>query len=291
MTSIKRAQFMDRIATGVFYVVASIFFILLLCMTGYTLYNGFGGDNLKLLSVEGIGAQLFNTIYLVVLALIISMPIGILAGIYMAMYATPSKVTTFIRISVETLSSLPSIVIGLFGYLVFILLTGARWNLFAGALTVSILMLPVLTTITEDALRSLPSNYAKVSYGLGATKFQTIKNVLLPACIPQIITGIILAAGRAFGEAAALLYTAGMATDINWASTKLASPTNPWNPFRPGETLALQIWASRTEAISSNAGALADISAAILMVLICTFTIIARYLSRRWQNRMMGRQL
>ena len=229
MTSIKRAQFMDRIATGVFYVVASIFFILLLCMTGYTLYNGFGGDNLKLLSVEGIGAQLFNTIYLVVLALIISMPIGILAGIYMAMYATPSKVTTFIRISVETLYSLPSIVIGLFGYLVFILLTGARWNLFAGALTVSILMLPVLTTITEDALRSLPSNYAKVSYGLGATKFQTIKNVLLPACIPQIITGVILAAGRAFGEAAALLYTAGMATDINWASTKLAS----WGNFGP----------------------------------------------------------
>ena len=289
MTSIDRANFVNRIATIVFYIVAGCFFLLLACMTGFSLYNGFGGGNLRLLSPEGIGAQLFNTIYLVVLALLISMPIGILAGIYMAMYAKPGNFTKFIRISIETLSSLPSIVIGLFGYLVFILLTGAKWNLFAGALTVSILMLPVLTTITEDALRSLPDSYAKASYGLGATKFQTIRNVLLPACIPQIITGIILAAGRAFGEAAALLYTAGMATDINWASTNLASPTNPWNPFRPGETLALQIWASRTEALHADASAMADLSAAVLMVLICTFTIVARYLSRRWQNRMMGR--
>ncbi len=289
MTSIDRANFVNRIATIVFYIVAGCFFLLLACMTGYSLYNGFGGGNWRLLSPEGIGAQLFNTIYLVVLALLISMPIGILAGIYMAMYAKPGNFTKFIRISIETLSSLPSIVIGLFGYLVFILLTGAKWNLFAGALTVSILMLPVLTTITEDALRSLPDSYAKASYGLGATKFQTIRNVLLPACIPQIITGIILAAGRAFGEAAALLYTAGMATDINWASTNLASPTNPWNPFRPGETLALQIWASRTEALHADASAMADLSAAVLMVLICTFTIVARYLSRRWQNRMMGR--
>ena len=289
MTSIDRANFVNRIATIVFYIVAGCFFLLLACMTGYSLYNGFGGGNLRLLSPEGIGAQLFNTIYLVVLALLISMPIGILAGIYMAMYAKPGNFTKFIRISIETLSSLPSIVIGLFGYLVFILLTGAKWNLFAGALTVSILMLSVLTTITEDALRSLPDSYAKASYGLGATKFQTIRNVLLPACIPQIITGIILAAGRAFGEAAALLYTAGMATDIYWASTNLASPTNPWNPFRPGETLALQIWASRTEALHADASAMADLSAAVLMVLICTFTIVARYLSRRWQNRMMGR--
>ena len=289
MTNIERARFYDKMGTLLCYLVAGCFFVLLAGMTGYSLYNGFGGGNLRLLSPEGIGAQLFNTIYLVVLALLMSVPVGVLAGVYMAMYAGANKWTKFIRISMETLSSLPSIVIGLFGYLVFILLTGSTWNLFAGAMTVSILMLPVLTTITEDALRSLPPSYAKASYGLGATKFQTIRNVLIPACIPQIITGIILAAGRAFGEAAALLYTAGMATDINWASTNLASPTNPWNPFRPGETLALQIWASRTEALSADAGVLADLSAAVLMVMICTFTVGARYISRRWQKRLMGR--
>ena len=289
MTSMDRARMWDKMGTTVCYIVAGFFFLLLAGMTGYTLYNGFGHGNLRLLSPEGIGSQLFNTIYLVVLSLLVSMPIGILAGIYMAEYAGKGRLTKFIRVSIETLSSLPSIVIGLFGYLVFILLTGAKWNLFAGALTVSVLMLPVLTTITEDALRSLPPGYAKASYGLGATKFQTIRSVLVPACIPQIITGVILAAGRAFGEAAALLYTAGMATDINWASTNIMSPTNPWNPFRPGETLALQIWASRTEALTSDAGAMADISAAILMVLICSFTIMARFLSRRWQRRMTGR--
>ncbi len=289
MNNIERAHFYDKMGTLLCYVVAGCFFILLAAMTGYTLINGFGGGNIRLLSPEGIGAQFFNTVYLVVLALLMSVPIGVLAGIYMAMYAQPNRVTKCIRISIETLSSLPSIVIGLFGYLLFILYTGSTWNLFAGAMTVSILMLPVLTTITEDALRSLPPSYAKASFGLGATKFQTIKNVLIPACIPQIITGIILAAGRAFGEAAALLYTAGMATDINWASTNIASPTNPWNPFRPGETLALQIWASRTEALSSDAGALADLSAAVLMVMIFTFTVGARFISRRWQKRMMGR--
>ncbi len=289
MTNIKRAHLFDKLGTFLCYLVAGCFFLLLAGMTGYTLYNGFGNGNLRFLSAEGIGAQLFNTVYLVVLALLMSVPIGVLAGIYMAMYAGANKWTKFIRISMETLSSLPSIVIGLFGYLAFILLTGSTWNLFAGAMTVSILMLPVLTTITEDALRSLPPSYAKASYGLGATKFQTIRNVLIPACIPQIITGIILAAGRAFGEAAALLYTAGMATDINWGSTNFASPTNPWNPFRPGETLALQIWASRTEALSLDAAALADLSAAVLMVMICTFTVGARYISRRWQKRLMGR--
>lgn len=289
MNNIERAHFYDKMGTLLCYVVAGCFFILLAAMTGYTLMNGFGGGNIRLLSPEGIGAQFFNTVYLVILALLMSVPIGVLAGIYMAMYAQPNKITKCIRISIETLSSLPSIVIGLFGYLLFILYTGSTWNLFAGAMTVSILMLPVLTTITEDALRSLPPSYAKASFGLGATKFQTIKNVLIPACIPQIITGIILAAGRAFGEAAALLYTAGMATDINWASTNIASPTNPWNPFRPGETLALQIWASRTEALSSDAGALADLSAAVLMVMIFTFTVGARFISRKWQKRMMGR--
>ena len=114
---------------------------------------------------------------------------------------------------------------------------------------------------------------------MGATLWQTIYKVLLPACLPRIMTGVILAAGRGFGEAAALLYTAGMSTDINWNSCNLLSPTCPLNPFRPGETLALHIWASRTEALAANAAQMANLSSAILMLLVLSFSLGARYLS------------
>ena len=287
----KRAKLMDKFMTGVFYVVAGFFLLLLVAFAGYVIGKGFKGftPNLLSFSEEGIGNQLFNTLYLVVLALLISVPLGIAAGIYMAEYAKPGRFTKFLRICIETLSSLPSIVVGLFGYLVFIVLVGARWNLMSGALAVSILNLPLIATTTEDALRSLPKGYKQGSFGLGATHWETISKVMIPACLPRIVTGIILAAGRVFGEAAALLYTAGMSTDINWSRVwKLNSPVSPLNPFRPGETLSLHIWASRTEALAPNAEQIANFSAAVLLILVFSFSIGARILSRRIDKKMTG---
>lgn len=228
---------------------------------------------------SGIGNLFFNTIYLVFLSLLVSVPLGVAAGIYMAEYAKQGKFTKFLRMCIETMSSLPSIVVGLFGYLVFIVMTGSQWNLFSGALAVSILSIPLIMTVTEDAFKSLPQGYKRGSLAMGATLWQTIYKVLLPACLPRIMTGVILAAGRGFGEAAALLYTAGMSTDINWNSWNLLSPTCPLNPFRPGETLALHIWASRTEALAANAAQMANLSSAILMLLVLSFSLGARYLS------------
>jgi phosphate transport system permease protein len=108
--------------------------------------------------------------------------------------------------------------------------------------------------------------------------------------MPRIFTGIILAAGRGFGEAAALLYTAGMSTDINWSNWDLTSPRCPLNPFRPGQTLALQIWASRTEAVNVNAAQIANFSAAVLMILVFVFSISARMVSRRMDQRIGGKK-
>lgn len=213
---------------------------------------------------NGIGNLFFNTIYLVFLSLLVSVPLGIAAGIYMAEYAKPGKTTKFLRICIETLSSLPSIVVGLFGYLVFIVMTGSQWNLFAGALAVSILSLPLITTVTEDAFRSLPSGYKKGSMGMGATLWQTIRYVMLPACMPRIMTGVILAAGRGFGEAAALLYTAGMSTDIVW-SIGIFFPNMSAQSLDQG-TLRL-ISGSRTEALAPNAADIANLfHSAILMI-------------------------
>lgn len=284
------AKWTDKIMTAVLYGVAGFFLLLLAAFTVYILAKGIGSFSPQILSFDenGIGNQFFNTVYLVFLSLVISVPIGIMAGVYMAEYAKKGRMTGFLRVCIETLSSLPSIVVGLFGYLVFVVMTHSKWNLMAGAMAVSILSLPLITTVTEDALRAVPASLTEGSLALGATKAQTILRVLLPACVPRILTGIILAAGRGFGEAAALLYTAGMSTDINWSSWNLSSPTCPLNPFRPGETLALQIWASRTEAVAPNAAQVANVSAAVLILMVFLFSIGSRILGRVLNRRLTG---
>lgn len=291
MKKTTRARTVDKGMTALFCVVALFFLLLLIAFVAYVIINGFAHFKPSMLAFnsKGIGNQLFNTLYLVFLALLVSVPLGVAAGIYMAEYAKQNKFTKFLRICIETLSSLPSIVVGLFGYLVFIVMTGSKWNLFSGALAVSILSLPLLATVTEDAFRGLPASYKEGSLGLGATHWQTICRVLLPACLPRIVTGVILAAGRGFGEAAALLYTAGMSTDIRWGNWNIFSPTCPLNPFRPGETLALHIWASRTEALTPDATQIANLSSAVLVILVFLFSIGARVIGKRLdKNRTPG---
>ena len=280
----------DRFMTVLLYGVAGFFLLLLAAFTAYILWKGIREFSPAILAFNdtGIGNQFFNTIYLVFLALLISVPIGVAAGIYMAEYAKAGPLTNFVRTCIETLSSLPSIVVGLFGYLVFVVLVHGKWSLMAGALAVSILSLPLITTTTEDALRAVPKTWKEGSFALGSTHWQTIAHVMLPACVPRIITGVILAAGRGFGEAAALLYTAGMSTDINWKRWNLSSPTCPLNPFRPGETLSLHIWASRTEAVAPNATQIADVSSAVLILMVFAFSIGARAIGRHLDKKMTG---
>ncbi len=283
---IHNAECVDKIMTGVFCAVGGTFLLLILALAGYIIIRGIMSYYPGIFSAgsDGIGNQLFNTVYLVILSLLISVPLGILAGIYMAEYAGDTKVTRFIRVCIEFLSSLPSIVVGLFGYLVFILMTGARWNLMAGALAVSILSFPSIVTTTEDAMRSLPKSYKAGSMALGATQWTSIVKVMLPACSSRIITGVILAAGRGFGEAAALLYTAGQSTRLNWKNWDLAAKTCPLNPFRPGETLALHIWTMRTEgALNPRSEEIANFSAMVLIVMVLAFSVSARILTK-WIN-------
>lgn len=280
----------DACMTRIFVAGAAFAVILLIAFVLYVVIDGVSGMTGKMLSFgpQGLGNMFFNTIYLVFLALVASAITGIPAGIFLAEYAKKGRLTHWVRMAVETLASLPSIVVGLFGYLVFIVMTGSQWNLFAGALAVSILTLPLVTSVTEDALRNLPSSYRNGSLGLGASHWQTIWRVLLPACFPRIMTGLIMAAGRGFGEAAALMFTAGMSTDINWTNWDITSTSCPLNPFRPGETLALNIWALRTEALQVDAAKQAAASSAILMIMVLSFSLAARYLSYRIDKKMGG---
>ena len=287
---LKRAHLADELATAVFYIVSGAFVLLLIAFTLYVIWGGVQAISPEIFSFSetGIGNQFFNTVYLVFLSLVISVPIGIAAGVYMAEYAPEGRVTNSLRIAIETLSSLPSIVVGLFGYLVFIIMVHTQWNLFSGALAVSILSLPLITTTTYDAFKALPIGWKHGSLALGATHWETIWHVMLPASVGPIMTGIILAAGRGFGEAAALLYTAGMSTDISWSVWDITSPVCPLNPFRPGETLSLQVWASRTEATNAIAGDTAAAASAVLMIMVLVFSIGARLLSRHLAKKSEG---
>ncbi|WP_301859975.1 phosphate ABC transporter permease PstA [uncultured Megasphaera sp.] len=290
MVSVEAKKKTDHMMTAIFVGGAGFAVILLVAFIAYVIFEGFSGMNTEMLSFSpnGLGNMFFNTLYLVFLALIASTITGIPAGIFLAEYAKKGRITHWVRMAVETLASLPSIVVGLFGYLVFIVMTGSQWNLFAGSLAVSILTLPLVTSVTEDALRNLPDSYRNGSLGLGASHWQTIWRVLLPACLPRIMTGLIMAAGRGFGEAAALMFTAGMSTDIDWANWDITSSSCALNPFRPGETLALHIWALRTEALHPDAGQMAATSSAILMVLVVSFSLAARYLGYRLDKKMGG---
>jgi phosphate transport system permease protein len=277
----RRAQ--DKAATAVLYAVAGFFLLLLAAITIYVVGRGVISFTPKYLSFQkdGLGVELFNTVYMVLLSLVISVPLGVGAGIYMAEYARPGKLTDLIRNSIETLSSLPSIVLGLFGYLVFVLLVKATWNMFAGVLTLSIISIPLLTRVTEDAVRGIPDTYREGSLGLGATKWQTIVRILLPSSISRITTGIVLAAGRSFGEAAALIYTAGLTSDVDFTNWNPFSHTSPLNIFRTADTLAVRIWYLKTSSILPDKYELADMAAALLILLVLAFNLTARYLRRR----------
>ena len=258
MNRIKRAKAQNSIMTVIFYAIAVFFFVLLAAFAGYVIIKGFIGADISMFRFArrgSIGNQLFNTLYLVFLSLLITVPIGTFAGIYLAMYAKGGAVTKFIRICIETLSSLPSIVVGLFGYLIFLVIMGMDKSLMAGALSVSIITLPLITTTTEDAIKGLPKGYFEASMGLGSTRWQAIFHVLLPACLPRIMTGVILAAGR------------------------------PLNPFRSAETLSLQIWDLQVNGQDQN---LANLASAVLLILVLAFSIGANILSNKINKKNAG---
>jgi phosphate transport system permease protein len=288
----------DKIATSVFYTISGLVILLLVTFVGYILYNGRERLNLHFITSApafskaggGIGPQLFNSLYLVLLSILITVPAGLSAGIYMAEYARPSRLTGIIRFCIEALASLPSIVIGLFGMLVFVTLTGWKFTLLGGALTVSILNLPVIARISEDAIRAVPSSVKEASLALGATHWQTIYKIIVPSALPGLITGVIVTSGRVFGEAAALLYTAGMSSpQLDFSNLNPMSYKSPLSPLRPAETLAVYIFKVNSEGLVPDARQIADGASAVLLISVFIFNIAARFAGRLFNSRFAGK--
>lgn len=275
--------------TGVIVGVGFLIIALLAALLGYLLIRGLGHISWHFLTSPpesiraggGIGPQLFNSLFLLVLTMIITVPLGLGAGIYMSEYAKQNRLTAFIRLIVEVLSSFPSIVVGLFGLLVIVNRFGLGLSLMSGALALTVFNLPLMVRITEQALRAVPREQKEAGLALGLSRWRTITTVMLPISLPAIVTGTILAAGRVFGEAAALLFTAGMSSPrLDFTDWNPLHHTSPLNPFRPAETLAVHIWKVNSEGLAPDAAQIAAGASAVLIITVLVFNLGARWLGR-----------
>ena len=283
----KRNRLTDRLATAYFWFSGIlIIFILALVLVRilgrglpFISWDFITGRPSEVSAGGGIGPMLFNSFYILFLSLLISLPIGISAGIYLAIYAAKNKFTDFIRISVEALSSVPSIVFGLFGALLFVTFFGFKISIISGAATLSLLNLPVLVRMTEEAVRTVPGSYWEASLALGSSRWQAIRKILLPSAMPGLITGITLVAGRALGETAVLIYTAGTTASRHFPDL---------DPLAMGGTLAVHLWYSGSSSLAPDAGNIADGSAALLVLIILVFNLVIAIPGRIIQKRLTG---
>ena len=214
---------------------------------------------------------IINTLTMTLISLLIAMPLGMGAAIYLVEYAKKgNKVVTLVRLTAETLSGIPSIIYGLFGMLFFVTYLKLGYSILAGALTLAIMVLPIMMRTTEEALLCVPDSYREGSYGLGAGKLRTIMKIILPAAMPGILSGVILAIGRIIGETAALVYTAG--TVASTAESLFAS----------GRTLSVHMYALSREGLHMNE---AYATAVVLLVMTILINGLSSMIARRFSRR------
>ena len=247
----KNVRYTDRLLYFLIYLSAVFSVALLAGIIVYVLVRGLGSVNLEFLTTVtsvlrgtvGIAGNIVNTLLIIVLTMVFATPIGVGAAVYLNEYAKQGKLLTLIEFATETLSGIPSIIFGLFGMMFFGQTLKMGYSLMTGALTLFIMILPLITRNTQEALKTVPDSYRHGAVGLGAGKWYTIRTILLPSAMPGIITGVILAIGRIVGESAALLFTAGSAK----ALPKVLSFFGLFDKvFQSGGTMTIQLYLSAT---------------------------------------------
>lgn len=273
-----------RIADGVMYLLiyvsAGIAVALLIGMIGYVLTRGVSVVNWAFLTTvtsvlkgtTGVAGNILNTIYMVVLTLLIAAPIGIGSAIYLNEYAKAGKVVKIIQFTTETLSGIPSIIFGLFGMVFFGTTLGFGYSILTGSLTLTIMVLPLITRNTQEALKTVPDSYRSGALGMGATKWYMIRTILLPSALPGIVTGVILAIGRIVGESAALLFTAGSGFLLPRTAEGYLTKI-----MEPGGTLTIQLYLSMTKGQYDVAFGIAT----VLLVIVLAINIFTKILAGR----------
>lgn len=257
--------------------------LLVIFMTGYVLIKGIPNISWELISSSpsylsdrvGILPDILNTLYIILASLVIILPLGVGAAIYLNEYAANKKVVALIEYAAETLSGIPSIIYGLVGMLFFCRFLKMKTSLIAGALTLVIMNLPTVMRTTQESLKTAPQSYREGAFGLGAGKWRTVRTVVLPDCIDGIVTGCILSVGRIIGESAALLFTAGFAHTLNGFFDGLRNS---------GATLTVSLYVyAKEQGEFGVAFAIAAILIAITVLINLSASLVSRCFKKRRQ--------
>ncbi|MEN6552157.1 MAG: phosphate ABC transporter permease PstA [Methanobacterium sp.] len=272
----------QRIMKGVFWASGILTVILLLVIIGYILYKGLPVVNMSFIFSNpidsgksgGIFPMIVSSLYVTFIAVAVATPLGVGAAVYLSEYAGENNLVKLIRFGAETLASIPSFGYGLFGLAFFVVYLGLGWCVLSGGLILAIMALPTILQVSEVSLEAVPASYREGSLAIGATKWQTIYNVVLPAAVPGITTGVILGLARAISEAAAIMFAVGAALSV---------PISIFDPARP---LPLHLYILATEGISlDNAYG----TAAVLVLIVLIITVVTNTLVERYSKKMMGR--
>jgi phosphate transport system permease protein len=287
--SVRARKAADGVATAILWVMASSIIVMLAAFVLYMVYLGWSaltpsfifGVPKEHAAGGGIGPEIYNSFYILVLTLIFTVPTAVSAGIYLQEYSKPGPFRDVVQFSAESLATVPSIVMGLFGLLIFVYTFHWGYTALGGALTLTLLNLPALVRVTQEALASVPDSLREASMAIGGTKWQTITRVVLPSAIGRLTTGIVLIAGRIYGETAALIFTAGLSVTVN-------SPYD-LNPFHTAETLAVHVWYTHSESVVPDVDRIGNGSALVLLIMVFLFNVAARVGGRALTKRFTGR--
>ncbi|MFT7053214.1 MAG: phosphate transport system permease protein [Psychromonas sp.] len=271
----------DRFLLAATWSAATITILFLLWVVWHVLSNGLSYVTWEFITsaytrigeASGIWPMIVSTVYMVVLTLSIATPIGIMTAIYLTEYAKPgSKVVQVIRFCIESLAGIPSIVYGLFGMTFFVTTLGLGFSILAGALTLSVLILPVIIRTTEEALMAVPLSYREGGYALGSSKIYTIWRLILPSAMPGIVTAVILSIGRVIGESAPVFLTAGMVTKI------------PESVLDSGRTLTVHLYKLTQELFTQHEWDQAYATATVLIVLVLFLNLVTKLIATRYNK-------
>lgn len=282
MSSIKSSKIrLSDLILKILINIAAVFSVLLLVgILAYVFLKGIGSVNLTFLTTVtstlkgtvGIAGNIVNTLYIIVITLLIATPLGVGSAIYLNEYAKPGKLVRAIEFTTETLSGIPSIIFGLFGMMFFGTGLGLGYSILTGALTLTLMVLPLITRNTQEALKTVPDSYRSGALGMGATKWYMIRTILLPSAMPGVVTGIILAIGRIVGESAALLFTAGSGYLLPKGGMGILKKI-----LESGGTLTIQLYLSMAKAEYSTAFGIA----VILLLIVLFINWITKVLAKK----------
>ncbi len=269
----KRAKLESVILRALVFAAAGVTLVILIFLVGYILLKGVPNLSLGLFSPtytsenDSLVPALVNTVTMTLLSLLLAVPMGVGAAVYLVEYASRgNKLVGVVRVTAETLAGIPSIVYGLFGYLLFVIALGWGYSLLAGACTLAIMILPVIMRTTEEALKAVPDAFREGSFGLGAGRLRTVFTIVLPAAVPGILAGVVLSVGRIVGETAALIYTAGTVAKV------------PSSLLGSGRTLSVHMYALWSEGLSANQS---YATAVVLLALVVGLNALSSLIARK----------